>query len=135
MIDRRWVLDTNLLVSRLLLPSGVAARTVDQALSTGVILVSEETLAELAEVLARKKFDPYVSRADRAQFIRLLGGLAHIVPITHRIAACRDPKDDKFLDVALNGGAQAIVTGDAALLALNPFHGVAILRPGEFLKR
>ena len=133
MPERRWVLDTNTLVSRLLMPGGTAARAVDHALALGVPLVSDETLDELAEVLARARFDRYVSLADRQRFIALLGGVARRVPITHRVQACRDPRDDKFLHVALNGEAEAIITGDADLLVLDPFHGVRILKPAAFL--
>jgi uncharacterized protein len=130
---RRWVLDTNLLVSRLLAPSGTAARAVDRALATGVLLVSEATLTELAQVLARPRFDPYVTHAEREHFLRLLGGVSRMVHITRRIQACRDAKDDKFLDVAINGEADAIVTGDKDLLVLNPFHGIPIVIATEFL--
>lgn len=133
MPERRWVLDTNALISRLLLPTGVAARAVDHALARGVVLVSEETMNELAEVISRPKFDRYLSVAERVQFLRLFGGVARMVNITHRVAACRDPKDDKFLHVALNGEAEAIVTGDRDLLALNPFHGISILSPADFI--
>jgi len=128
-----WVLDTNTLISRLLVPQGVAGRAVDHALARGVLLVSAETLGELADVLGRPKFDPYVGRAERQQFVRLLGGVARVVTITRRITACRDPKNDKFLDVALAGGAPAIVSGDHDLLELHPFHGVSIVSPAEFL--
>ncbi|MDP3873941.1 MAG: putative toxin-antitoxin system toxin component, PIN family [Methyloversatilis sp.] len=133
MPERRWVLDTNALISRLLLPTGAAARAVDHALARGVVLVSEETMSELAEVISRPKFDRYVSVADRVQFVRLLGGVARMVNITHRVTACRDPKDDKFLHVALNGEAEAIVTGDRDLLVLHPFHGISILSPADFV--
>ena len=68
--DRRLVIDTNLWVSRLLLPGGVAARAVDHGLAWGIPLVSVETLAELADVLSRSKFDKYVSPADRQHFLR-----------------------------------------------------------------
>jgi putative PIN family toxin of toxin-antitoxin system len=128
-----WVVDTNVLVSRLLAPRGVAAQAMDHALARGVLLVSEATLEELAEVLARPKFDPYVPRPDRQHFIALLGGVARLVPILRPIHACRDPRDDKFLDVALAGGAQAIITGDQDLLALHPFLGIQILTPTRFL--
>ncbi|MDO5623229.1 MAG: putative toxin-antitoxin system toxin component, PIN family [Pseudomonadota bacterium] len=130
---QRWVLDTKLLVSRLLAPGGTAAQAVDRALRSGVLLVSEATLSELAEVLARPRFDPYVSPAERQHFLRLLGGVARVVHVTQRMQACRDPKDDKFLDVALHGQAHAIVTGDKDLLALHPFHGVPILTAVQFL--
>lgn len=133
--DRKLVIDTNLWVSRLLMPGGTAAAAVDQALVWGIPLLSEETLTELSNVLTRAKFDRYVSRADRQQFLRLLGGIVRVVPITQRIAACRDPTDDKFLDVALNGEAQLILTGDEDLLELHPFHGIAIVRPADFLGR
>lgn len=128
-----WVLDTNVLISRLLVPNGVAGRAVDHALARGILLVSEDTMGELVEVLGRPKFDPYVSGEDRRQFVELQGGVARIVPVIRKLRACRDPKDDKFLDVAVNGGAQAIVTGDRALLELNPFHGVGIVSPADFL--
>jgi len=132
--DHRLVLDTNLWISRLLVPGGTAARAVDRALAWGTPLVSEDTLRELSSVLARPKFDPYVSIEDRRHFLRLLGGVVRVVPILHKVAACRDPKDDKFLHVALNGAAEFIVTGDADLLTLHPFHGVQIVTPSAFLE-
>jgi putative PIN family toxin of toxin-antitoxin system len=133
--DRKLVIDTNLWISRLLVPGGTAARAVDHGLSWGIPLMSEETLTELSEVLSRGKFDRYVSREDRQHFLRLLGGIVRMIPITQRIAACRDPKDDKFLDAALNGEAHVILTGDQDLLELHPFHGIEILSPAEFLGR
>jgi putative PIN family toxin of toxin-antitoxin system len=132
MPERRWVLDTNTLISRLLAPTGTAGRAVDHALALGVLLVSDDTLAELADVLGRRKFDRWVTLAERQRFIALLGGVCRRVEISHRVQACRDPKDDKFLHVALNGEAEAIVTGDAELLVLHPFHGVQILSPANF---
>ena len=135
--EQRLVLDTNTLVSRMLLPHGVAARAVDKALAEGTLLASEETLAELADVLARPKFDRYVSREDRQHFLVLLGGVVRIIPILHRIQACRDPSDDKLLHVALNGEAQVLVTGDQDLLVLHDSfhrsHGLCILSPADYL--
>jgi len=129
----RWVVDTNVLVSRLLAPRGVAAQAVDKALQTGVLLVSDDTLAELADVLARPRFDPYLSQHERQHFFSLLSGVSRRIPITQRVQACRDPKDDKFLDVALCGEAQGIISGDKDLLALHPFHGIPIRTPAAFL--
>jgi predicted nucleic acid-binding protein len=51
-----------------------------------------------------------------------------------RITACRDSKDDKFLEVAVTGHATHIVTGDEDLLALNPFLGIQIVSPKVLLK-
>lgn len=120
---------------RKLVPGGTAARAVDRGLSWGIPLMSEHTLMELSEVLARDKFDLYVSREDRRHFLRLLGGIVRMIPITQHIAACRDARDDKFLDVALNGEAHLILAGDQDLLELRPFHGIEILSPAEFLRR
>ena len=59
---------------------------------------------------------------------------AELVEITERIAACRDPKDDKFLELAVNGHADVLITGDADLLALNPFRRVPIITPADFVQ-
>ncbi len=129
----RIVVDTNVLVSRLLAPRSVPGAAVRRAVDHGVLLLSEATLAELAQVLARPKFDAYVSVADRQQFLRLLGRIAVTVPILHRVQACRDPTDDKFLEVALNGDAAVLITGDTDLILMRSFHGVPILTPAAYL--
>jgi putative PIN family toxin of toxin-antitoxin system len=131
----RIVVDTNALISRLLLPRSVPGNAVRKAVDTSQLLISDATLAELADVLARRKFATYVSIQDRQEFIRLLGRVAEMVPITHAIRACRDPKDDKFLELAVNGGAGVIITGDKDLLALNPFRKIAIVTPAQYLLR
>ena len=132
---RRFVVDTNVLISRLLLGGSIAARAVDYAIENGVLLVSNETLDELVDVLSRSKFDRYISLADRQEFIRLFVAIAERIEIYQEVRACRDPDDDKFLTVAVNGKADAIVTGDQALLALHPFRNIAIVSPGQFLKQ
>ena len=83
--------------------------------------------------LSRKKFLRYVDEKDIRSFLAALTREAAWVEIALRIAACRDPKDDKFLELALNGQATHVVTGDTDLLALNPFQGVGILPPHRFL--
>lgn len=134
MTDQRlWVIDTNVLISRLLAPRGIAAQAVDRGLGGGIMLASEATLEEVAAVLSQPKFDPYVSANERQRFIALLGGITRVVPITHKLQACRDPRDDKSPDVALAGSAHAIITGNADVLALDPFHGVPIVAPARFL--
>src|SRR3984957_1947037 len=118
----RVVADTNCLVRRLL-PSSVPGDAVRKAAGSGLLLVSEATMNELADVLARPKFDRYISLSDRQQFLRLLGRIAEFVSIEYPVRVCRDPKDDKFLEVALSGRADLILTGDADLLALDPWKG------------
>jgi hypothetical protein len=50
-----------------------------------------------------------------------------------RVTDCRDPKDDKYLELAFAAGAEIIVSSDNDLLVLNPWRGVSILRPGDYL--
>ena len=130
----RVVLDTNALVSRLLLPHSVPARAVHKAAREADILMSEATLSELAEVLSREKFDAYVSVEDRQTFIRLLGRIVEMIPEGHMVQACRDPRDNKFLEVAVNGEADVIVSGDEDLLILHPFRGIAIVTPQIYVE-
>ncbi len=132
--DLRIVIDTNTYISRLLAPGSVPAQAVDRAFNDATILLSDETLEELAGVLSRRKFDTYVSLDERKTFLRLVGSAAKIVPIHRHFHVCRDAKDDKFLDLAVNGEAGVIITGDKDLLALNPFHEVAIVTPAVYLR-
>jgi putative PIN family toxin of toxin-antitoxin system len=90
-------------------------------------IVSEETLTELAETLSRPKFDPYVSQPDRQRFFELFARVAEWVPVTTTIRRCRDPKDDKVLELAVDGNADWIITGDKDLLELSPFQSTSIL--------
>ncbi len=134
-VRERIVADTNCVISRLLLPKSAPGQAVNQAVDHGILLVSEATMNELADVLSRSKFDRYISLEDRQQFLRLLGRVAEFVASVYTVRECRDPKDDKFLEVGLSGKADLILTGDADLLTLNPWHGVAILSPASYLKR
>ncbi len=129
----RYVLDTNVLVSRLLLPRSLPAQATDVAIRQGNLLFSEATLDELNQVLSRPKLNRYLNREERLEFFRLLSRLSVVVDITHPVQACRDPKDDRILEVAVNGEAHAIITGDADLAALHPFRGIPVMSPREFL--
>lgn len=132
--EQRIIADTNVVVSRLLLPASVPGKAVRKAVSEASLLVSEATLEELAEVLSREKFDAYVSIKERQEFLLLLVRIAEIVPIMHSIRACRDPRDDKFLELAVSGEADIIITGDTDLLGLHPFRGISILTPADYLR-
>jgi putative PIN family toxin of toxin-antitoxin system len=133
MNKQRFVLDTNVLVSRLLVPHSVTAQAVRLAVNQGLILLSTDTLVELSAVFSRQKFDAYVSVSDRQKFIDKLRRIGEKVDIFEEITMCRDPKDDKFLELAVNGNANVIITGDKDLLVLHPFRGIAILNPPQFL--
>ncbi len=131
----RAVFDTNALISAVLFDRSTPARAVFAALEQGVVLVSAQTVRELAEVAARSKFDRYVTAEERDRFVTALVGRAELVEVRKQIVACRDPKDDKFLSLAMAGSASVIVSGDEDLLVLHPFRGVEILTPAAFLEK
>ena len=134
MSSGRYVFDTNVLVSALLFGASNSGRGFRFALAHGVILASSETLRELDDVLARPKFEPYVRREERELVVAAFLERAELVEVAHTIQPCRDPRDDKFLELAVSGRATAIVTGDSDLLALNPFHGIEIVSPRTFIE-
>lgn len=129
----RFVIDTNTLVSHMLMPESIPAKAVSYSLENGKILISDDTLMEIGEVLSREKFDRYVSIEDRQEFIRLLARISENVEIIRRVKACRDPKDDKFFELAVNGDADTIITGDKNLLGLNPFENIRMIKPADVI--
>ncbi len=131
----RYVFDTNVVISALLFSQSKPAHAFFAALSGGEVLVSADVIKELNDVLGRAKFDRYVSEEERTQFLRSLLRETSLIEPKEEIRAWRDPKDDKYLELAVSGGAECIVSGDADLLALHPFRGVQILTPEVFLDR
>ena len=130
----RFVFDTNVTVSALLFNESVPGRAFFRALGHGKILVSGPLVSELSRVLGRKSFDRYVSREEREMFLESVVREAALIEITESINVCRDPSDDHVLELAVSGDATYIATGDADLLVLNPFRGVQILTPADFLE-
>ncbi|MGB6688589.1 MAG: putative toxin-antitoxin system toxin component, PIN family [Terracidiphilus sp.] len=130
----RLVFDTNVVLSGIIFPLSISARAILKAQSR-VILASEATQLELAEVIRRDRFDRYVDRAIREQLAAEYVRACRIVEVVFPIRICRDPRDDKFLEVALHGNADAIITGDKDLLVLHPFRDIPILTPGKYLDR
>jgi putative PIN family toxin of toxin-antitoxin system len=117
----------------LLIPHSAAGRAVIRLIKIIRLLVSEDTLGELAQTIARDKFNPYASLEDRQEFFRLYARLAEWVPISSTVRVCRDPRDDKFLELAVDGQAQLLVTGDKDLLGLSPYRDIQILTPAAAL--
>lgn len=131
--ELRIVVDTGVAISAALLPRSVPRQAVDAAVSRGRLLVSEATALELDDVFRRPKFDKYVRQEARLEFLAALVRDAELVEITETIKACRDPKDDKFLELAISGKATHIISGDPDLRTPHPFRGIAIVGPAAFL--
>lgn len=130
----RAVIDNNVIVSALL-ADGVPRTVFNKLLDTGTILISAPILLELADVLGRSKFEKYITYDERMRF--LVGYLkdAEMTEVTEEIDICRDPKDNMLLELAVSGDADYLITGDSDLLDLDPFRGVEIFAPREFLDR
>lgn len=133
--ERRFVFDTNVLVSAFLLRNSVPRQALDLAMAIGTVVRSNETLDELWEVLVRPKFDRYLPLADRITLLKGFELASHHEMIREHITMCRDPKDDKFLSLSLASNAECITTGDQDLLALTDVFAVPILTVAQFLEQ
>ena len=131
----RFVFDTNVIVSAALLAGSVPRQAFDKARGRGTMLISAPVLLELSEVLSREKLNKYLLESERMRFLVALLRETELVEITTPITACRDAKDNKFLELAVCGNADYIVSGDEDLLVLNPFRGIPILTPRNFLDK
>lgn len=131
--DLRTVIETGVVVSAILLPRAVPRQAFDVAAARGRLLVSDETIAELDDVLRRPKFDKYVSETQRLEFLAALVRAAEVIDVVDVVTDCRDPRDNKFLELALSGRGSHIVSGDSDLLVLHPFREITVLTPQSFL--
>ena len=135
MARERVVLDTNVSISGLLSSTSTPARAVERAIRYGQLVASTATLRELMTKLLSPKFDRYVPRERRDALLVRLAPLIEIVEVVQQVRQSRDPNDDKFLEAAVNGRADVIVSGDGDLLDLDPFRGIAILTPTAYVDR
>ena len=131
----RIVIDSNVLVSAALFSDSIPNKALNQAIKKGEIIISEQTLDELKVTLSKPKLKKYLSVKDKLSFIYKFEVQVIMVSIKHKISLCRDPKDNMYLELALSGNAEYIITGDNDLLQLNPFKNIPIITPKEFLDR
>jgi putative PIN family toxin of toxin-antitoxin system len=133
----RAVVDTNILVRAVISPRGAVGRVLS-GLRRGdyTLLYSQALLDELADVLNRPRIRQKYHVVDRdiTTLIRLILLRGEAVTPALKIAVCRDPKDNKFLEVAVAGRADVIVSEDGDLLAMHPFEEIPILSSGAFLQ-
>ena len=136
MINKRVVVDTNVLISAALRPRGSPRGVIDSVRSVnGVLIFSDETFSELQSRFNRPKFDRYVSGDMRRIWLSQLEAVSEWVSITGVRLGCRDPDDDKLLETASIGDASCLVTGDHDLLTmLQALQRVPNLTPSAFLE-
>ena len=131
--DRPIVIDTGVLVSAAIRPQSVPALALQKALLHHELCVSEATFAELREVLSRSKFDRYAAAKTRRAFVDGLLLHVRLVEVSQVVNDCSDPKDNKFLALALTVNAEMIVASDPHLTVMHPWRGIPILPPAAFL--
>lgn len=129
----RFVFDTSAIISAALLKRSVSRKAFDKALDEGEFLVSAETIDELNQVLGRVDFRKYVTEDERLEFLAVLLREATFVEVTVHVGECRDPRDNKFLELAVSGDAVCTASGDQDSLVLHPFRGIPIVTPRGFL--
>lgn len=132
-MSKFWVVDTNVLVSALLDEDSVTSQAFLSARNKGTLLISEEISREYFRVFTKPKFEKYLSLETRIEFIENILSNALSVEITEQMTACRDPRDNMFLSLAVSAMADCIVTGDNDLLVLHPFKNIPILNAKDFL--
>lgn len=141
MTDRqRIVIDTSTLIGAILRPGSVPRQAFLAAVGVYDLCVSHATLNELRKVLQRPKFDRYAPLQARLDFCALVVERSRLWNVDEKSdaianGACRDAKDAKFLALALDCQAVALISSDADLLVLNPWHGVSILTPAAFIEK
>ena len=127
----RVVFDTNVLVSALAFPGGrgeeALRRIVDER---DVLILSKPILDELLGVLARKFSRDAEELAHTAVF---LTALAVMAKPTRRLRVVADDADNRILECAVAGRADAIVTGDQALLGLREYREIRLLSLRDYL--
>ena len=132
--DKYIVVDTSVLISALLKPHSVPAQALEYARTHYKLAVSTETLTELTKVLSRDYLARYRTVDERETFLVLYSELAEIIAITEHVTDCRDPKNNKFLDLAIAANARILVSSDSDLLVLHPYRDIQILMPSAFLQ-
>ena len=129
----RCIFDTNTVISALLFKNSLPGRAFYFAMSNATILASIETVEELVEVINRRKFDKYLTTEEREEFLDSFLVKVELIEVLDFAQICRDPKDDKFLNLASSGRANYIVTGDDDLLVLGTYGTTQIINPRDFL--
>ncbi|HEX3861846.1 MAG TPA: putative toxin-antitoxin system toxin component, PIN family [Stellaceae bacterium] len=127
------MVDTNVFISAGIKASSVPGVAVYLVVEGHVLLKSTPTEQELFGTLARPRLAPLIPSAFRSWLFDVFAK-AEFVAAAECIFACRDPRDDKFLELAVDGQADLIISGDKDLLDLDPFGGIPIVSAAAFVQ-
>ena len=129
------VFDASALVGALLKQGSVPERALLHARATAILYLSAAVEAEIREVFSRPKFRRYLAAGRGALMLTIITVGARRIEPTDQVRECRDPSDDKYLELALAAQATTIVSSDNDLLVMHPWRGISILTPAEYLMR
>lgn len=131
----RIVFDTNSLISAAILPNSVSRKALTCALKHYKLIVSDDTWQEFASRIEKPSLDHYFpSQESRQDFLLFMSRATEHIVVTSTVSACADPDDDMFLELALDGKASIIVSGDGNLKKLNGWKNIRVLSTGDFYR-
>lgn len=129
------MVDTGVAISAGLQLEGASNKAFLFALFHCQPLVSFNTYSELERVLNKTKFANKISEVTKTDILKTVLVKSIKIEVASGLCVCRDPSDDMFINLAIDGKADVIITRDNDLLALHPFQGIPILSPSDFLKQ
>lgn len=129
------VFDASTFVSAALKANSLPERALLRAVGEpNRLLLSQAVEDEFREVIFRPKFDRFVTAERRRRILDIVVFAAERVEPAESVRECGDPKDDKYLELAVVGDANVIVSSDVRhLLSMHPWRGIPILSPADFL--
>ena len=128
------MIDANAVVSAAPKAESVPERALRLAQARCTVCLSADVRDEIGRVLARPRLASRVSPGRVAFLLALLDDGARWIEPNVRVTDCRDAKDDRYLELALAASADIIVSGDMDLLVLDPWRGVRIMTPAQFVQ-
>lgn len=128
------VVDASTIVSAAFKPASVPARALFAALTHDVLCMSSAVFQEISEVFLRPKISRIVKVERQMEIMEILASARFFDPAV-KVRDCRDPKDDKYLDLALAAQAEIIISSDRDLLVLDPWRGVRIILPAVYIEQ
>lgn len=134
----RAVIDTNVLLSAFIKRHSMPGRVLEYVRSGRLTpIYSAAMLDELLDVFSRPRFQRryFIRAEDIDALFALLQAVGEPVAVQTQVTDCRDSKDNKFLEAALAGRADCIISGDDDLHVLHPWRGIEVLAPAQVIQR
>ncbi|MBD2559443.1 MULTISPECIES: putative toxin-antitoxin system toxin component, PIN family [Nostoc] len=129
------VIDTNVLLNAALSPNGTACKALDKVYKEFKISQIDETYQELNTRIYKPKFDKYISDEDRQDFLDIVKKYSQFIEIKSQINTCRNPDNNKFLELAKDANAEFLIIGYQDLLSLKTLaeYQNQIITPRDFI--